>query len=293
MTQQRTRTGKFRKGIIILPSAFTLANLFFGLYAIIATTRGDFIETAWFIVWAAIIDLLDGRIARATRTGSRLGAELDSLVDAVSFGVAPAFIMYTLYFSDGNWSWILPLTYLMAVVVRLARFNVEQAGEPKRYFHGLPCPTPGIVLATFYPFSQTPLFQEHLFSMPWARIIAILLIGLSALMLSNIPYALVPKISLRSTSGVFTSLWIIVNIAVAISIPSYYFFPALLAYTLWGLSKSVILGLLERLPEKDPLLEIVESEDEETRAVEYGGFASMETQQTSTHHQPRKMEGQS
>ena len=292
MIDQSAHTGKLRKGIIILPSAFTLANLFFGFYAIVATTRGDFIEAGWFIVWAAIIDLLDGRIARATRTGSKFGAELDSLVDTVSFGVAPAFIMYTLYFSDGNWSWILPLTYLMAVVVRLARFNIEQAGEQKKYFHGLPCPTPGIVLATFYPFSQTLFFQEYMLTMPWARINAILLIVLSALMLSNIPYALVPKISIRSTKGILASLWIILNITVAISIPSYYFFPALLAYTLWGLTKAVILGLVERLPEKDPLLEIVENEDEETRAVEYGEFASMKTQQTSIHRQPRKMENQ-
>ncbi|SVC59462.1 uncharacterized protein METZ01_LOCUS312316, partial [marine metagenome] len=242
-----------RKGIIILPSAFTLANLFFGFYAIIATTRGDFIEAGWFIVWAAIVDLLDGRIARATRTGSKFGAELDSLVDTVSFGVAPAFIMYTLYFSDGNWNWILPLAYLMAVVVRLARFNIEQAGEQKRYFHGLPCPTPGIILATFYPFSQTPIFQDYLVTIPMSRITGILLIVLSALMLSNIPYALVPQISFQSTRGILKSGWIVINIIVAILIPSYYFFPALIGYTIWGLGKAVIQGLLERLPERDPL----------------------------------------
>ena len=116
----------------------------------------------WFIVWAAVTDLLDGRVARFTRTGSAFGEELDSLVDAISFGVAPAFIMYTLYFSDGTWSWVLPLLYVMAVVVRLARFNMEQEGEAKRHFHGLPSPTPGIILATFYPFSQTAFFQTYL-----------------------------------------------------------------------------------------------------------------------------------
>ena len=81
MRDQDNPTKKLRKGIIILPSAFTLANLFFGFYAIVATTRGDFLEAGWFVVWAAIIDLLDGRIARATRTGSKFGAELDSLVE--------------------------------------------------------------------------------------------------------------------------------------------------------------------------------------------------------------------
>ena len=281
-----------RKGIIILPSAFTLANLFFGFYAIIATTRGDFIEAGWFIVWAAIVDLLDGRIARATRTGSKFGAELDSLVDTVSFGVAPAFIMYTLYFSDGNWNWILPLAYLMAVVVRLARFNIEQAGEQKRYFHGLPCPTPGIILATFYPFSQTPIFQDYLVTIPMSRITGILLIVLSALMLSNIPYALVPQISFQSTRGILKSGWIVINIIVAILIPSYYFFPALIGYTIWGLGKAVIQGLLERLPERDPLLEIIDNGAGETRTVDYRELTPTESQVKSTHHQPRKMENQ-
>jgi CDP-diacylglycerol--serine O-phosphatidyltransferase len=290
MRDQNKPTKKLRKGIIILPSAFTLANLFFGFYAIVATTRGDFLEAGWFIVWAAVIDLLDGRIARATRTGSRFGAELDSLVDAVSFGVAPAFIMYTLYFSDGNWSWILPLSYLMAVVVRLARFNVEQTGEQKKYFHGLPCPTPGIIIATFYPFSQTLIFQEYLQTMPWSRINAILLILLSALMLSNIPYALVPQISFRSRRGILATLWILTNILVAISMPSHYFFPALLGYTLWGLSRAVIDGLLERLPERDPLLEIFENEPEETRIVDYRELASMRSPEKSKHHQPKQME---
>jgi CDP-diacylglycerol--serine O-phosphatidyltransferase len=290
MKDQGKPTEKLRKGIIILPSAFTLANLFFGFYAIVATTRGDFVEAGWFVVWAAIIDLLDGRIARATRTGSKFGAELDSLVDAISFGVAPSFIVYTLYFSDGNWSWLLPLSYLMAVVVRLARFNIEQTGVEKKYFHGLPCPTPGIILATFYPFSQTLIFREYLQAMPWSRINAILLIVLSALMLSNIPYALVPKISFRSTKGVMASLWISLNILVAISIPSYYFFPALLGYTLWGLSRAVIHGLLERLPEKDPLLEILGNETEEIRTVDYEEFTSMDPSEASINHQPKKKE---
>ncbi|HIF38749.1 MAG TPA: CDP-diacylglycerol--serine O-phosphatidyltransferase [Gemmatimonadetes bacterium] len=290
MRDQDNPTKKLRKGIIILPSAFTLANLFFGFYAIVATTRGDFLEAGWFVVWAAIIDLLDGRIARATRTGSKFGAELDSLVDAISFGVAPSFIVYTLYFSDGNWSWMLPFSYLMAVVVRLARFNIEQAGVQKKYFHGLPCPTAGIILATFYPFSQTLIFREYLQTMPWSRINAILLIVLSALMLSNIPYALVPQISFRSIKGILASLWMSLNILVAISMPSYYFFPALLGYTLWGLSRAVIHGLLERLPEKDPLLEILGNESEEVRTVDYGEFTAMRSQEESIHHQPTKRE---
>ncbi len=260
---------RLQRGIIILPSAFTMANLFFGFYAIVAATRGDLELAGWCIVWAAVTDLLDGRIARFTRTGSRFGGELDSLVDAISFGVAPAFIMYTLYFSDG-YSWVLPLVYVMAVVVRLARFNVEQGGEAKRHFHGLPSPTQGMILATFYPFSQTSFFETYLATMAWPRIMGVLLIVLGALMLSNVPYALVPKLSFRSPKGVLVSLWLFGNVLVAIMFPAFYFFPMFLAYTAWGLAGSVIHGLLERLPERDPLAHGFDEADAEVRPVDYG-----------------------
>jgi CDP-diacylglycerol--serine O-phosphatidyltransferase len=261
---------RLRRGIIILPSAFTMSNLFFGFYAIVATTRGDFEWAGWFIVWAAAMDLLDGRVARFTRTGSAFGEQLDSLVDAISFGVAPAFIMYTLYFSDGAWSWVLPLVYVMAVVVRLARFNMEQEGEAKRHFHGLPSPTPGIILATFYPFSQTALFETYLADMlPWPRVMGILLVLLGALMLSNVPYAIVPKLSFRSGKGILFSLWLFANVLVAIIFPAYYFFPMFLTYTAWGLVGSVIHGLLERLPERDPLAHGFDEGEAEVRPVDY------------------------
>ena len=97
--KRTVRRRRLRRGIIILPSAFTMGNLFFGLYAVVAALRGDFAWAGWFIVYAATLDLLDGRVARFTRTGSAFGAELDSLTDVISFGVAPALIMILLYFT--------------------------------------------------------------------------------------------------------------------------------------------------------------------------------------------------
>jgi CDP-diacylglycerol--serine O-phosphatidyltransferase len=266
-------TQRLQRGVIILPSAFTMANLFFGFYAIVAATRGDFAWAGWFIVWAGVMDLVDGRIARFTRTGSAFGGELDSLVDAISFGVAPAFIMYTLYFSDGDWSWVLPLLYVMAVVVRLARFNVEQGGEAKRHFHGLPSPTPGMLLATFYPFSQTAFFETYLTTMPWPSIMGMLLIVLGALMLSHIPYGLFPKLSFKTPKGILVSLWLFGNLLAAIMFPAYYFFPMLMGYTAWGLFGSVIHGLLERLPDRDPLEDSFDDGGAEIRSVDYGDLA--------------------
>ena len=123
------RRPTLQRGVIILPSAFTLGNLFFGVYAMVSVSRGDFLWAGWCIIIAGILDMLDGSVARLTRTGSAFGAELDSLVDAVSFGVAPGYIMFALFFADAQWSWVLSFVYITAVVVRLARFNIEQVAK--------------------------------------------------------------------------------------------------------------------------------------------------------------------
>ena len=266
------RRETLQRGIIILPSAFTLGNLFFGMHAIVAASRGDLVWAGWFIIFAGILDMLDGRIARFTRTGSKFGAELDSLVDAISFGVAPGFIMYQIYFADTQWSWTLSFVYVTAVVVRLARFNVEQGGEAKRYFHGLPSPAAGMFLASFYPFSQTPLFHEYLTDLPWGRMTGVGVVLLGILLVSHIPYAKVPRIGLKTPRGLATTAFVLACLFAAVTIPRYYFFISLFLYILYGLAKSVLLGLLDRLPGGDPLLD---DEDEtagrdEVRVLDYG-----------------------
>ena len=108
-----------------------------------------------------VADALDGRVARATGTGSRFGEELDSLVDAISFGLAPAMIMYFAVLNTrtaGTGCFVFIFT--SCAVMRLARFNVEQAGRKKTHFHGLPSPAAGMTLATYYWFSQTPLYNQ-------------------------------------------------------------------------------------------------------------------------------------
>jgi CDP-diacylglycerol--serine O-phosphatidyltransferase len=266
-----------QRGVIILPSAFTLGNLFFGVFAIVAATRGDFGWAAWFIVFAGILDMLDGRVARFTRTGSAFGAELDSLVDAVSFGVAPALIMYQLYFREGVWSWTLCYVFITAVVVRLARFNVEQAGYAKSHFIGLPSPTAGMILATFYPFSQTAFFQERLAHLPWPLLMGTAMVLLGIVMLSHVPYPVVPRIGFRTLGGLVSTVFIAACVVAAIQVPELFFFPFLVTYTLVGLVRSVGLGLLDRLPDRDPLLDedddAADEADAEIRALDYGEVA--------------------
>jgi len=264
-----------QRGVIILPSAFTLGNLFFGTYAMVSASRGDFMTAAWLIVFAGTLDVLDGSVARFTRTGSRFGAELDSLVDAISFGVAPGFIMYRLFFADTQWSWIVSFVYITAVVVRLARFNIEQGGEAKRYFHGLPSPAAGMTLATFYPWSQTPLFEQYFSDLPWQQILGVGMVLIGVLLVSHVPYARFPKIGLRTPKGITTTILVLLGLFATLAIPRYFLFSLGILYIAWGLLKSVILGLLDRLPGGDPLLDEEEGEDDwaEVRTLDYDELA--------------------
>lgn len=269
-TPRPPRRETLQRGVIILPSAFTLGSLFFGFYAMVSASRGDFMWAGWCIIFAGALDMLDGSVARFTRTGSRFGEELDSLVDAISFGVAPGYILFEIFFSDTPWSWILSFVYVTAIVVRLARFNIEQGGESKRYFHGLPSPAAGMTLATYYPFSQTPFFEAFLSDLPWQQIIAVSMVLLGVLMVSHVPYAKMPKIGLRTPKGIANTVFVLACLFAAFSVPRYYFFSAGLLYITWGLVKSVLLGLLDRLPGGDPLLEEDEEESRaEVRSLDY------------------------
>src|SRR6266702_8273868 len=142
-----------RRVVIVVPSLFTLFNLFFGIWSMVLAARGEYYRAAWYIFFAGILDALDGRVARLSNTGSRFGAELDSLVDVVSFGVAPAFLIYALVFSNaGQAEWIFCFFYVMAAAIRLARFNLTQAGAAKKdAFIGLPSPAAGMTLAPTTP----------------------------------------------------------------------------------------------------------------------------------------------
>ena len=118
--QEGVRRRTMRQVVVVMPSAFTLGNLFFGFWAIVSAFNGNFRWAGWFIVFAGILDVLDGRVARLSGTGTRFGAELDSLVDVISFGVAPALLIYFLDFSSaGRFAWILCFIYVTSVALQL------------------------------------------------------------------------------------------------------------------------------------------------------------------------------
>lgn len=130
-----------RKGIYLLPNLLTLGALFAGFYAIIAGMNGNFNAAGWAILIAAVLDGLDGRVARMTNTQSAFGAQFDSLADMVSFGVAPALIVFSWTLSSiGNAGWAASFIFMSCAALRLARFNVQLGTVDKRFFMGLQSP---------------------------------------------------------------------------------------------------------------------------------------------------------
>jgi CDP-diacylglycerol--serine O-phosphatidyltransferase len=250
-----------RRAVVVLPSGFTIANLFFGFFAIIAASRGEFAQAGWYVVIGGVFDAFDGRVARATRTGSRFGEELDSLVDAISFGLAPALIVYFAVLGREGWDWIWAFLFTACAVIRLARFNVEQAGTAKTHFHGLPSPAAGITLATYYWFSQTPWYTETAIAdLPWQVMMRFVMALLAFLMISDVPYPAVPRVNFKSARGIAGAVIIGAMILGLIVLPSYFFFPVAIAYVLYGVAKYFLLGLMDRLPAGDVLME--EEDDE-------------------------------
>jgi CDP-diacylglycerol--serine O-phosphatidyltransferase len=241
-----------------MPNGLTLFNLFCGVYAIVLAIRGDIASAPTFIVLGGIADVLDGRVARATGTGSRFGEELDSLVDAISFGFAPALIMYIGLMQlpkAGNWEWLLVFIFTSCAVMRLARFNVEQAGRKKTHFHGLPSPAAGLTLATYYWFSQTPLYNQTvilftdsktLSDLPWHTILRGLMAILAALMISDVPYPAVPSIGFSSVRKIIGTLVVAGCVTLLLVRREEFIFPALLAYVLYGFVKWAVLGFVGR-----------------------------------------------
>lgn len=258
MTPPVFRPPSIRRVVIVVPSLFTLFNLFFGMWSMVLASRGEFYRASWFIVFAGILDSLDGRLARLSKTGTRFGAELDSLVDIVSFGVAPAFLMFQQHFSlAGGAAWIFCYFYVMGAAIRLARFNITQAGHAKSYFIGLPSPAAGMTIATYYPFTQTELYQQALSRLPWNLLLTFLMIMLTILMVSNVRYATLPRAGLRSARGLLGLATILFIVIFGILQHDVFFFPLGITYMVYGIVRAALIGFV--LGEDQPESEIAGS----------------------------------
>lgn len=215
-----------------IPNLFTLGNLFIGMVAIMLTHSGKYSLAAIMVIVAMLLDGLDGRAARALNCQSEFGKELDSLSDVISFGIAPAMIMYSIAFHGVPTpiAWIVTALFPMCGALRLARFNVKP-GIPG-YFIGLPIPAAGSVLATlslFYKEIHTPYF-----------VVAMLL--LSYLMVSTVRYPNFKKIGLPR-KALWIAPWIVVlAVVIAVKFPNELaklLFVPLVIYALYGFKQNV------------------------------------------------------
>ncbi|HEV3050495.1 MAG TPA: hypothetical protein VGX50_09315, partial [Longimicrobium sp.] len=167
----------------------------------------------------------------------------------------------------GEWARILAFLYIVAAVFRLARFNIEQAGTAKSTFHGLPSPTAGSCLATYYAFTQTPFFDRFLDRVPVTPTAGWLTLFMGLMMVSNVLYPVVPRFSTRTWSGRFAIILAVASLVSAFTYPEYFFFPFSILYITYGLVRSVGMGLAERLPERDFLED--ELDPDERRELDY------------------------
>jgi CDP-diacylglycerol--serine O-phosphatidyltransferase len=183
----------------VIPSLFTIMNLFSGFIAIkAAMVDSDFVTAGWFILLGAIFDVFDGFMARLTHSASEFGVELDSLADVVTFGVAPSAMLYKLFFFRfGGLGLLVAALPAMCGAIRLARFNVQLVGFDKDYFRGLPIPAAALLIisyAIFYHLHPDP----RLASATYDGAMFVVAISASLLMVSTIKYDTMPKPSLRA-----------------------------------------------------------------------------------------------
>jgi CDP-diacylglycerol---serine O-phosphatidyltransferase len=187
-----------RQGIFLLPNLFTTAALFAGFYAIIAAMRGDFENAAVAIFFAMVLDGLDGRIARLTHTSSKFGAEYDSLADMVSFGVAPALVVFSWALGGlGKFGWSAAFIYVACAALRLARFNTQIDTADKNYFTGLASPAAAAILASTVWVCHDLGWVGNALPHEVSVLVGMLTATVGFLMIANFPYYSFKSIDLR------------------------------------------------------------------------------------------------
>jgi CDP-diacylglycerol--serine O-phosphatidyltransferase len=219
-----------RRGIFLLPSLLTTGNLFAGFLALILTAQGRLFEAAVAIFVAMVLDMLDGKVARLTKTTTQFGVEFDSLADVVSFCVAPAFMLYTLALGRlGRAAWLGAFLFVICGALRLARFNVYSGVTDRRYFVGLPTPAAaGIVGATVLLLGSDELNQ-------WERIaIAAGTYVVAILMVSTFRYYSFKEIDFARRRPTGALLAVVLAVLIVATHPQWFLFLLFSAYVLSG-----------------------------------------------------------
>ncbi|MDR1836857.1 MAG: CDP-diacylglycerol--serine O-phosphatidyltransferase [Treponema sp.] len=239
---------ELKKGIFIIPSLFTCANMSLGILSIFASVENNFIRAAWFLIAALACDIIDGRIARMTNTTSMFGMQLDSLSDLVSFGIAPAMMIFMLVLKDmGTAGTAIAVLFVLCSALRLARFNMfARSGEIFKHFTGLPTPASAGVIISFVLSSQLLASQEYSANFKtiplltkiiplFSEIMPVVMVILSFLMVSNIPYLSLKRIKLTRARTIELLAVLIVLIILVVVYPQNTIFIIFSGYAISGL----------------------------------------------------------
>ena len=219
-----------RKGLYILPNAISLAALFASFYAIVMAMNGRFESAAYGIFASAVLDSLDGRVARMTHSQSAFGEQMDSLCDMVSFGAAPALIVYEWALRDlGKWGWFPAFVYIAGAALRLARFNTNIGIVDKRYFQGLPSPAAAaLVMGLIWVADDAGMRSVTKIDwLAWTAFAVTLYAGLS--MVTNAPFYSFKDVSFKR------SVPFIVIVAIALGIAVINIHPPIVLFALFCL----------------------------------------------------------
>jgi len=235
---------RLRRGIYLLPNLFTTGALFSGFYAITSAINGHFAAAAIAMFVAMILDGMDGRVARLTNTQSEFGVEYDSLSDMVSFGVAPALVMYLWAFTSlGKLGLFAAFVHTAGGALRLARFNTQVASDDKRYFQGLPSPAAAAILAGFIW-----ICLEYDYNVEALRYVALVLtIMTGLLMVSNFRYYSFKDIDFRGKVSFLVTIAVMLGIAFIMAQPQTMLFILALGYAISGPLLTLVLRRQKRL----------------------------------------------
>jgi len=243
----------------VVPTLFTVLNMFCGFLSIVHSSNGDFVAACYFIILAGIFDAIDGMMARLTKSSSQFGVEIDSLSDVVSFGAAPAFLVYRLQLFQME-AWGIIISSLLAILggIRLARFNVQLVGFDKEYFSGLPIPAAAYTVVAYV---LTFIVEGKKLEGTAASFLPFLVTAVSLIMVSTIKYDTLPRLSkkeikkhpLKFISIFFALLIVLFTKGMAI-------FYLIAAFVLFGIVRHIV-GLAKRQTKTEQEIEEIPSYD--------------------------------
>ncbi len=220
---------KNAKLIYILPNLFTASSIFVGVISMVEASKGNFFLASWLILLALLFDGLDGRIARMTNTTSQFGVEFDSLADIISFGIAPAMLLY-FFIGDqfGRFGILVSALYVIFGAIRLARFNISTAKTDPNVFIGLPIPTAAIFVSMWIL-----LFHKYALEV-YGIVLLFLTLGIAVLMVSNFRYPSFKKVSLNKPMVFKTMIMLMLTASLLYLFSAEGFAIIILGYTLYG-----------------------------------------------------------